>query len=273
MNPRFVPVRQPAGLAFDSIAERYDEMFTRSSIGRAQRNAVWDVARQTFGRGDYVLELNCGTGEDALFLARQGISMFACDASDRMIGVARRRCEVEGPDLPLWFETLPIEQIGELRSIGLFDGVFSNFSGLNCVGDIAQVASCLSTLVKLGGRLLLCLSTRICLWEALWFFGQGDFRRAVRRWKGRAAATLGGVEVEVHYPTLRELQTKFSPYFRLSSCRGIGVTVPPSYLEHIATKHERVLRSLRALDTVIATWPGFRLLGDHMLLCFERVPS
>ncbi len=41
------------------------------------------------------------------------------------------------------------------------------------------------------------------------------------------------------YPTLRELQTKFSPYFRLVSCRCIGVSVPPSYLEHIAKKHGR----------------------------------
>jgi SAM-dependent methyltransferase len=273
MNSRFVPVRQPAGLAFDSIAERYDDLFTRSCIGRAQRDAVWDVARKTFGRGDYVLELNCGTGEDALFLGRQGVSVFACDASEKMIEVARRRCEVEAPNLPLWFETLPIEQIGEIRPFGPFDGAFSNFSGLNCVRDLAEVAMHLSTLVRLGGRLLLCLSTRVCVWETLWLLGQGDFSRAFRRWKGKAAAMLGGVEVEVSYPTLRELQAKFSPYFRLSSCRGIGVTVPPSYLELMAKKHGRILRSLQALDTLISSWPVSRVLGDHMLLCFERVPA
>ncbi len=166
-------------------------MFTRSSVGRAQRDAVWDVARKTFGRGDYVLELNCGTGEDALFLSRQGVSVFACDASERMIDVARRRTEVEGRDLSLWFEALPIEQIDELRSIGPFDGVFSNFSGLNCVRDVAEVAMHLATLVKLGGRLLLCLSTRVCLWEMFWYLGKGDFSRAFRRWKGELLRCWG----------------------------------------------------------------------------------
>ena len=32
-----------AGLAFDSIAEQYDDIFTRSLIGRAQRDAEADV--------------------------------------------------------------------------------------------------------------------------------------------------------------------------------------------------------------------------------------
>ena len=37
-----------AGLAFDSLAEPYDELFTDSLIGRAQRDAVWNVASRTF---------------------------------------------------------------------------------------------------------------------------------------------------------------------------------------------------------------------------------
>jgi hypothetical protein len=33
-------LQNPAGLAFDTLAERYDDMFTNSLIGRAQRDAV-----------------------------------------------------------------------------------------------------------------------------------------------------------------------------------------------------------------------------------------
>ena len=57
-------------LAFDSLAAKYDDLFTRSMIGRAQRGAVWDALIDTFEPGSHILELNCGTGEDALFLAR-----------------------------------------------------------------------------------------------------------------------------------------------------------------------------------------------------------
>ena len=69
--------QNPAGLAFDTLAERYDDMFTNSLICRAQRDAVWSMAIRTFRRGDRILELNCGTGEDALFLAHHGITVLA----------------------------------------------------------------------------------------------------------------------------------------------------------------------------------------------------
>ena len=156
-----------AGAAFDSIAEQYDDLFTRSLIGRAQRDAVWDVLRQEFRDGHRVLELNCGTGEDALFLSRMGVSVYACDASERMIAVASSRmaCESRGPHVQL--EVRQTERIGGL-SAEPFDGVLSNFSGLNCVEDLPEVARQLAVLVKPRGRLVLCMSTRVCLWETLW---------------------------------------------------------------------------------------------------------
>ena len=80
-----------AGIAFDTIADQYDDIFTHSLIGRAQRNVVWEVLKKTFRRGDRVLELNCGTGEDATFLSKIGVSVHACDASERMIAVAKKR--------------------------------------------------------------------------------------------------------------------------------------------------------------------------------------
>jgi ubiquinone/menaquinone biosynthesis C-methylase UbiE len=70
-----------AGIAFDSIADQYDDIFTHSLIGRAQRDVVWDALKKTFRPGERVLEINCGTGEDALFLSKMGVSVHACDAS------------------------------------------------------------------------------------------------------------------------------------------------------------------------------------------------
>jgi ubiquinone/menaquinone biosynthesis C-methylase UbiE len=261
-----------AGLAFDSLAGTYDDIFTQSLIGRAQRGAVWNAARKTFKRGDHILELNCGTGEDALFLARGGLSVLACDASERMIAVASERRAVEAPQSLLQFEVLPTERIDQLRP-RQFDGIFSNFSGLNCVADIGAVARQLSFLVKPAAPMLLCFSTRICLWETLWFLMRSQPRRAFRRWKGHTVATVGELTVALQYPTLRVLRKLFSPFFALRLCIGVGVVVPPSYLEHWAREHEGMLNRLRAADTVISCWPGLRTIGDHMLLSFERRQS
>jgi SAM-dependent methyltransferase len=273
MSSCFTAPRYQAGIAFDGIAESYDDIFTRSLIGRAQRDAVWNIVRQTLKPGDRVLELNCGTGEDALFLVRLGASVVACDVSERMISVATSRREMEAPQSSLRFQVLATERVGELTSYGPFDGVFSNFSGVNCVADLGSVARQLSDLVQPGAWLLLCLSTRVCLWETLWFLACGKPAKAFRRWKGHTVATLGDFMVEVRYPTLRTMRKLFSPLFRLRSCTGIGVAVPPSYLEHWAQEHKSTLARLRNLDKTISRWPGFRTVGDHMLLSFERTHS
>ena len=261
----------PAALVFDQMASDYDQVFTNSMIGRAQREAVWNKLTQTFQSGDHILELNCGTGEDALFLARNGVSVTACDASQRMIKIASSRRRTEAPDAPITFNILPTERLCELQSTPMFDGAFSNFSGLNCIADLQQTAADLATLLFPGAPLLVCLSTRFCLWEMLWFVLHGNFRKAFRRCSGQATAKVGDFTVDVYYPTVRNLQKLFSPFFVLHSCTGIGVTVPPSYVEAWIRNHPKLLSMLRTTDKVISSYPGFRVLGDHVLLHFERV--
>lgn len=262
--------QQQAILAFDSLAARYDDLFTRSAIGRAQRGAVWDVLMDTFEAGSHILELNCGTGEDALFLELHDMSVVACDASLQMIEAARRRMQAEAPNAEIQFVHLATEKLAKLASSGPFDGALSNFSGVNCVANLEHVARDLSFLLAPGAPVLLCLSTRFCLVETLWFLLHGDFARAFRRTSGIATANVGPFAVIVHYPTLRELRKCFAPSFRLVSCTGIGVTVPPSYLEPTMRRYPRLLRLLTSLDQRIARLPWLRTMGDHMLLHFER---
>jgi SAM-dependent methyltransferase len=265
---------QPQAIeAFNQLAEGYDDLFTKSLIGRAQRNAVWNVLRQTFQRGDHILELNCGTGEDALFLARNGISVFACDASERMIKVASKRLSKEGLNTAVSLSLLPTERLGELGSTPTFDGAFSNFSGLNCVANLKQTAEDLASLLPVGAPLLICLSSRFCISEMAWFLLHGEFRKAFRRCSGHTIAKVGQFTVDVYYPTVRQLRKALSPLFILQSVAGIGVTVPPSYVETWIRKHPKQLHLLRAIDAIVATLPWFRVVGDHVLLRFERVQA
>jgi len=232
---------------------------------------VWSVLTQVFQRGDHILELNCGTGEDALFLARNGISVTACDASEEMIQIASNRQRAEAPGAAVTFNLLPTERLNELPHVTRFDGALSNFSGLNCVADLKQTAEDLTLFLSPGTPLLICLSTRFCVWEMLWFMLRGNLRKAFRRCSGRATAKVGEFTVDVYYPTVRKLQASFSPSFVLRSCAGVGVTVPPSYVEASIRNHPKLLSMLRTIDTLISKRPGFRVLGDHVLLHFERV--
>jgi SAM-dependent methyltransferase len=273
MTPLAMAHPPQAALLFDQMAKDYDETFTESMIGRAQRDAVWSKLLRTFHPGDRILELNCGTGEDALFLARNSIAVTACDASEQMIQVARHRLSTEAPGAPIQFHLLPTEQIGKLKEINQFDGGFSNFSGLNCVSDLSQTTENLAALLPPKAQLLLCLSTRFCLWEMLWYSLRGNFRKAFRRTSGKTTSTVGKFTVDVYYPTVRDLRQLFLPHFKMRSITGIGVAVPPSYVEGWIRKHPVLLSSLRKIDGRICSIPGVRVLGDHMLLHLERVES
>ena len=258
-----------AQAAFDRMAESYDVVFTQSVIGRAQRSVVWEALKRLFQPGDRTLELNCGTGEDARFLASRGISVLACDASPRMIEIAKRRNESDYP-ASLEFRVLPNEDLGQLSHL-TFDGALSNFSGLNCLPDLRPVATDLGRLVKSGGTALICVSSRLCLWEVIWYSARANFKKAFRRVSAGTVAQLDGISVPVWYPTVRTMRRVFSPWFRLRSIRAVGLFVPPSYVEGWARKHKGILGLLERIDRVCSDWPLLRVFGDHVLLEFENV--
>jgi SAM-dependent methyltransferase len=122
--------RAPA--SFDAVAARYDETFTSSKIGQAQRVAVWTELGKTFRPGERVLEIGCGTGIDACFLAERGVQIVACDPSAEMIRVLRRRLEHPALRNLVEAHVLGAEDITRLQPAELFDGAFSNFGAINC---------------------------------------------------------------------------------------------------------------------------------------------
>jgi len=257
-----------AAAAFDAIAPEYDRQFTRSLIGRAQRDVVWRYACRAFRGRRQIMELNCGTGEDALYLASCGHEVMALDASARMIEVAKLRKAAEMPSAPVQFMQLATEELGTLE--WRVDGIFSNFSGLNCVANLEEVAERLSELTRPCAQVLLCLSARFCAWETLWYLMHAQPRKAFRRWSGSTRAQLEGHPLDVYYPSVRKLRWIFSPHFRLRAVTGVGVFTPPSYVESWARKHPSLLHLFGKLDRRLASWPLLRSIGDHVLLHFER---
>lgn len=259
--------------AFDEIAESYDANFTNSAIGSAQRRTVWEEIDRTFTAGQRVLEVNCGTGVDALHLAARGVHVIACDSAPRMISVARQSANLAAISATANFRVLANEQLGTLQNEGPFDGILSNFSGLNCTPALSLLADDLAQLLTDRGKMVLCLFGRLCVWEIFWYLSRGNIRKAVRRLvpRGQSASVSTGSETNVWYHSVRQLKKAFSPHFRLLGWRGVGVTVPPSYLEFLAAGYPRLFRLASKIDPWLGECPGLRAMADHMLLVFERI--
>lgn len=259
--------------AFDAVAETYDQTFAESCIGRAQREAVWHVLDRVFRPGQRILEINCGTGVDAVWLAGRGVSVLGCDVAPRMIEVARRRAQQARTAAPVEFRVLATEEITRIRDEAPFDGVLSNFAGLNCVRDLRAVARDLAGLLRPQTAAVLCIFGRFCLWEVCWYLCRGRLRKAFRRLhRGESVARVSrDRQVRICYPSVETLRRSFSPEFRLVDWRGVGVCVPPSYVEPLARRFPSALRTLGDLDQRCSGLPGVRSLGDHTLVTLERV--
>ena len=87
-----MPMAEP----FDVAAASYDADFTETQLARWLRETVQAHLATAFGPGDHVLELGCGTGEDAIWLAQRGVRVTATDVSQSMLNVAQRKAAAAG---------------------------------------------------------------------------------------------------------------------------------------------------------------------------------
>jgi ubiquinone/menaquinone biosynthesis C-methylase UbiE len=257
---------------FDAVAASYDDTFSSSKIGQAQRGAVWKELAKAFPPGDRTLEIGCGTGVDASFLAKRGVHVVACDSSPQMIAVAKRRIEENGLQQFVQTRVLRAEDIAALPANKLFDGAFSNFGVLNCVSDLGKFARDLAQHLKPGAHVVLCWMGPYCVWEMGWYLVHGNRKKAFRRLQsdGVTARVADGAFVRVHYPSVKLLGRTFAPQFRVTAVKGIGIAVPPSYLEPWAQRHPQLFQMCERVDSFLGRCPGVRVLADHVLVQLQR---
>lgn len=261
--------------AFDAVASRYDADFTDHRLGRLLRDQVRRSLEESFEPGSHVLDLGCGTGEDAVWLAQRDVRVTAVDASMAMLGVARAKAEQTGAADRIEWRHLDLSAPGvnldgPCNASG-YDGAYSNFGALNCVPELHVLAETLACRVRSGGRLLLVVMGPYCPWEVVGYLARGRPKDAFRRLRRRAEARIGeGETIRVWYPSPRRIRREFGPWFRPLKTVGVGVLLPPTDFRNLVDRWPRVFASVAALDRRVAgTFPA-TWLNDHHLTIFER---
>jgi SAM-dependent methyltransferase len=272
---------------FDAVAHEYDSTFSFTALGRLLRERVWfctggfsrrNPAAKAAGT---VLELNCGTGEDAIWLAGQGWQVLATDISVEMLEVAwakaellSRKISISSQPNPtnLRFQACSFAEIEKLP-VGDFDLIFSNFGGLNCVSpeDLSQLGPVLTQKLKPGGRFICVVMSRFCGWESLYFLLKMKPKVAFRRFgrKPVEARLDARTSVLTWYYSPREFQKHLQFKGQTVVVKPIGFWLPPSYLNPFFEKHPRLLGILNFLEQNFApSW--LAPAADHFFLCIER---
>lgn len=247
---------------FDALAPAYDRDFTASPIARHLRARVHTRLDRHFQPGDHVLELGCGTGEDAPYLAGRGVRVTATDASPAMLGIARAKTA----DQPL-ITVQPLDLNALPADFPAFDGAFASFGVLNCLTNWRPLAAWLAQRIPPGGIAAFGVMSPLCLWEIGWHGLHGDFRTAFRRL--RRDTTFD--RLPIRYPTIRRLTHDFAPHFRRAHVEPLGLALPPSDIYGVIERRPRLLRPLTALDTRLSRISPLALCADHYWIEFERV--
>jgi SAM-dependent methyltransferase len=270
--------RSQTTAAFDRLAASYD-VLTGGEIFQLLRQRTHRAFTRRFDGSTRVLEIGCGTGIDTQFLAARCQHVVACDPSEEMVTRTLRRVAMEKlegratvmlcglQDLPSYLDALAPGIV--------FDGVVSNFGALNCVRYLAPLGTVVRRRLRPGGVLMLGVMTRFCALEAVYFAATRRPRLATRRLViGAVAVPVAGIDVPTYYHRIREIRDALGAGMRLSAVEGLGVALPPPYLEpRWRTLPRRIRQTVNACDRVIATWPGLNRIGDHVLLHFTKADA
>ncbi|WP_298221330.1 class I SAM-dependent methyltransferase [Flavobacterium sp.] len=255
---------------FDQAAATYDTTFTHTVIGQLQRALVYNQLTQLISNHTIhkVLEVNCGTGEDAIWLAKQGFEVTATDISKAMIATAKAK---ENPN-DITYRQADINDLSVYFPNEKFDLIFSNFGGLNCLSKIQMELffKNAANLLTEKGQLILIIMPRNTLWEQGYFLLKGKFESVFRRKKENALANVDGQKVLTYYYNPKETLTLAGDSFDLKQQNPIGFFVPPSYLEPFFKTRPRFMGLLNALERKITTYSFLAKYADHYLIAFEK---
>jgi SAM-dependent methyltransferase len=248
--------------AFDRVAADYDATFGANPVGLLFRHTVQQRLLRLLPAGGRILELGCGTGDDALVLvsasSSSGLAVHATDVSPAMIAQARAKAEARGiPEERLRFEVRAAEDVADAGAG--FDGAYSSFGALNCA-DLAAVGNGLARVLRPGAPVLLCLMGR---WPLPAMLERGLLGRGEAR--SRSRPRVGGIEVPTAYPAPGEIRRRLGPGFGWRRQFALGLFVPGPEHAGWAVRHPQAFGMLASLEAVFRSRPILRSLGDHVV--------
>jgi ubiquinone/menaquinone biosynthesis C-methylase UbiE len=268
-------MRMNKATAFNALAGTYDAAFTESLIGHAQRRIShkWLHPLLATKPAMQLLEINCGTGADAFWMASLGHSVIATDGSPAMIDKAQQKTAVINPFVKPVFQTCAFDALHATFQNQQFNVIISNFAGLNCVSpaDMKKLSAQLQSLIRPGGYLAVVLFGKYCLWDSFYYLLKGQPLQAFRRWTNKEVLVQlsPGVQQPVYYYSVKAFKRLLSP-MQLIEKKPVGVSIPPSWLEAYMQQHPRLFHSLVQWEEKLAGASLFTSLADHAFLLFKK---
>lgn len=260
------------GKAFSAQSPLFDDYDKRNPILQWMRGQVYHSFDTSIRPGDSILDINAGTGIDAIHYARQGHLVVAVDVAEGMVTEMYKKVQALNLSSLIQVRKLSFTNLETLHP-NKFHHVISNFGGLNCVSDLQPVAEQVKKLLYPKGTVTLVIMPAFCPWEILHFLN-GNFSLAFRRFrKNGTDAHVEGNHFLTYYHSFSKVVQTFGNQFKVLNVRGLASLSPPPYMDSFPQKYPRIYKFLTMLDERVAPYFPFNRWADHYILTLQYIPE
>lgn len=268
MNHKFDAIAE----AFSRTAEKYDAFADDHPNQSRMRNKVYAHIQRYIPAGSRILELNAGTGTDAVELARRGYAIHATDIAPGMLKRLHDKVQKLNLSEQITYQQLSFTELDQVEGAP-FDAVFSDLGGLNCIPDLSPVIAQLPKVLRPNGLITWVLMPPVCLWEMAEIF-RGHPRLAFRRFsRNGTRAHLEGLYFTVYYFTPRKVRQWFGQDYDCLALEGLSVLTPTAESKNFAKRHTLLYQALSWLDDRLASrgpWHGW---SDFFIITMRYQPK
>ena len=251
--------------AFSKQSKHFDEEDLQNPVLQWMRAEVYKHLSAFLTPGSNLLELNCGTGIDAIHFAALGIQVYATDNAPGMLETLNEKILDKGLQQNIQTQLCSFNHLENITEQN-FDQVFSNFGGLNCTNDLSSIITKLKPLLKKNAIVTWVVMPPLCPWEWLYAL-KGNFKLAFRRLKKQGVIShLENEAFTTYYFSLARLKKDFGKDFELIKVQGLGTLTPPPHAQKFYTRFPRIIKLLQRMDGRTAQIFPFNRMADHIIV-------
>jgi len=256
--------------AFSSQSGVFDSITNSNRMEVVYREIIRNHVLQFTSPYQTMLELNCGTGLDALFFASKGLQIHATDNSEGMLEQLQLKLTSTGTQA-ITYEKCSFNRLSlKEHKHSAFDHVFSNYGGLNCAENISAVIEQVDAYMKPGSMAHFVFIAPVCLWEWATVF-KGKFKFAFRRLTKKGVRShLEGHYFDTYYYSPRKIKKAFGNKYEQLQLRSLGCFMPPTFNDYFPDKHPKLFGILKKSELALNTkWP-FNRIGDLYIISVRK---
>ncbi|MBK9415223.1 MAG: class I SAM-dependent methyltransferase [Bacteroidetes bacterium] len=262
-------IQEGPARAFTKQSPSFDKIEDENLILQYMRKRIHDHCLRYFPANAKILELNCGTGIDAVFFSNYGMKTLATDVAPGMIHALNVKIKDLNLENSISTQLCSYTELPQF-SEGPFDVVFSDFGGLNCVSDLQPVVDGIKRNLMSGGIVTLVIMPKVCPWEILLAL-KGNFKVAFRRFKKDGAQShLEGEFFKTFYFSQTYIQKVFGEEFSMVKLEGLCSLVPPPYFEFFPKRLNATFKFLTKVENAVRFTYPFDRVADHFIITLRR---